>query len=135
MAIKVSTQVDKTKYLKTTDPSGETYVVIRPPDFGMESERDEILKQRSMDRAGRVNVEVNLSTLWAIEIWLTYVETNLHVQYTDEQGEVVKEIKFEPKDQMTRDQFLRRLGELPPGMVYEWHMRLVEVVPDWAVPF
>ena len=135
MAITVSAQVPTTKYLTATDPSGETYVVIRPPDFAVESERDQILKKRSMDAEGRVNVEVNLSALWAVEIWLTYVETNLHVQFTDEQGEVVKEIKFEPRDKMTRDEFIRRLGELPPGIVYEWHMRLIEVVRDWAVPF
>jgi len=138
MPIQVSANTPQTRYLSITDPSGATYVIINPPDYAAESERGEMLKKRTLVPDGvylRTQVEVNLNDLWALEIWLTYQETNLHVQYKDEEDKVVKEVKFEPRDQVSRGEFLKRVGELPPGMVYEWHMKVVEVVRDWNVPF
>jgi len=83
----------------------------------------------------RTQVETNLNRLWALEIWLTYSETNLVVEFEDEDGKVTKTVKFEPKDEMSRAEFLNRLGQLPPGIVYEWHSCVVDIVRDWAVPF
>ena len=121
-----------------SDPTGETYVVIRPPDYAAERARSELLKHRSFIPEGnnlRTQVEVNLNDLWALEIWLTYQETNLHVIFRDEDGEITREIEFEPRGQITREEFMQRLGELPPGIVYEWRAAVVDVVRDWAVPF
>jgi hypothetical protein len=136
--IQASTPVAQTRYLSISDPSGETYVVIRPPDYQAETERGQMLSKRTLVPDGtmlRTQVDTNLNELWALELWLTYVETNLVVEFKDEKGEVVKTIKFEPRDQMSRGEFLNRLGQLPPGIVYEWHSCVVDIVRDWAVPF
>ena len=138
MAIEVSTPVAETRYLSVSDPSGETYVRIAPPDYGADTERGTLLTKRNLVPDGnmlRQQVEVNLNDLWALEIWLTYVETNLVVNFTDAEGTTIKTVKFEPRDQMSRGEFMSRLGQLPPGIVYEWHMAVVDVVRDWAVPF
>ena len=138
MAIQVSANAPQTRYLSMTDLTGETYVIINPPDYTAEAERGDMLKKRTLVPDGaflRTQVEVNLNDLWALEIWLTYKETNLHVQFTDPEGKVGTEIKFEPRDKMTRTEFLNRVGRLLPGMVYEWHMQVVSVVKDWMVPF
>ncbi len=135
MPIKVTTMVNQTKYLKLSDPDGETYVVIKPPDYQAVMERDELLKNRTVMPGVGTQVSSNLSQLWAVEIWLTYVETNLVVEFEDEDGKITKTIKFEPRDQISRVEFIRRLQELPPSIVYEWHTAIIEVVGDWAVPF
>ena len=96
---------------------------------------DDRLRARLSTLPIRQQVEVNLNDLWALEIWLTYVETNLVVNFTDPDGKTVKTVKFEPRDQMSRGEFMSRLGQLPPGIVYEWHMAVVDIVRDWAVPF
>ena len=121
-----------------SDETGETYVIIKPPDYAAESERGRLLDKHTLIPDGgsfRTQVEVNLNELWALEIWLTYVDTNLKVEYVDADGNITKTIKFEPREKMTRAEFMRRLGELPPGVVYEWHACVVDVVRDWAVPF
>lgn len=138
MAITISTPVPETHFLSISDPTGETYVIIKPPDYAAESERGKMLEKRTLVPVSgflRTQVEVNLNELWALEIWLTYVETNLVVEFTDKDGEVEKTIKFESREDIRRPEFMRRLGQLPPGLVYEWHTQVVEVVPDWAVPF
>ena len=134
MPIDVTTPVEVTKYLKMADESGQTWVKIKPVDYSAEIERDEALKNRKITPDG-TQLQINLSSLWALEIWLTYVETNLVVNYRDGEGNVTRTISFEPRSEMNRMEFLRRLTGLPPGIVYEWHSCVVEVVPDWAVPF
>lgn len=136
--ITASTPVAQTRYLSISDPAGETYVVIKPPDYQAETERGALLSKRTLVPDGvmlRTQVDTNLNELWALELWLTYVETNLVVEFKDEQGNTTKTVRFEPKDQMGRGEFLNRLGQLPPGIVYEWHAAVVDVVRDWAVPF
>lgn len=138
MSVTISTPVPVKRDLEMTDPSGETFVLIMPPDFAADRERAEMLKNRSFVPEGnyfRTQVEYNLNDLWAVEIWLTYVETNLHVVFRDKDGNVTKEIKFEPRAQMSRSEFMSRLGQLPPGIVYEWHMIVVDIVRDWSLPF
>jgi hypothetical protein len=134
MPIDVTTPVEVTKYLKMADETGQTWVKIKPVDYAAEIERDEALKNRKITADG-TQLQINLSSLWALEIWLTYVETNLVVNYRDQEGNITKTISFEPRSEMNRMEFMRRLAELPPGIVYEWHSCVVEVVPDWAVPF
>ncbi|NIV30507.1 MAG: hypothetical protein GWN58_13715 [Anaerolineae bacterium] len=136
--ITASTPVAQTRYLSVSDPTGETFVVIKPPDYGAETERGELLSKRTLVPDGtmlRTQVETNLNQLWALELWLTYVETNLVVEFEDDQGNTTKTVRFEPRDQMSRAEFLNRLAQLPPGVVYEWHACVVDVVRDWSVPF
>jgi hypothetical protein len=137
-SITASAKVAETRYLSISDSTGETFVVIKPPDYGAETERGQMLSRRTLVPDGavlRTQVDTNLNELWALELWLTYVETNLVVEFKNDQDEVVKTIKFEPRDQMSRGEFLSRLAQLPPGIVYEWHACVVDVVRDWAVPF
>jgi len=138
MTIKVSTPVPETRYLEISDETGETYVIIKPPDYAAETARGRMLDKRTLVEDGgfyRTRVEVNLNELWALEIWLTYVETNLEVEYVDKDGEPTRTIAFPPRKDISRTEFMTRLGALPPGIVYEWRLKVLEVVPDWAVPF
>ena len=61
MPIKVSTMVPQTKYLKLSDPSGKTYVVINPPDYQAVMERDELLKNRTLMPGVGTQVSSNIS--------------------------------------------------------------------------
>ena len=138
MPVRVSTPTNLTKKLVGLDQSGETYITLRPADFQAEQERGEALKNRTlvpMNGYWRTRTEVNLGDLWALEIWLAYVETNLVVEFTDEHGKVVKTVSFKPRSETNRGEFMASLGQLPGEMVAEMHQKVLEIMPDWAVPF
>ena len=138
MAIKVPAPVPVKKDLVETDPTKKTWVIFKPPNFAAETERSEMLSQRSIIPTPgglRTQVDVNLHALWAVDLWVTYVETNLEIEFTDEDGKVVDSAKFAPRAEMGRAEFMRQLNKLPPSVVYEWHATMLEVVPDWAIPF
>jgi len=138
MPIQVSEFKIETRYL-TSDETGETWVKIRPPDYEAETQRAEMLKHRvvEVDDGGlpRTRVDVNTRTLYAEEIWLTYQDTNLVVEFVADDEKVTEKITFEPRDKMTRLEFMQKLARLPVGIVYDWHNQVLDVVPGWAFPF
>jgi len=132
--IKISEFLPQERKMNRVDPSGETWVKIKPPDMEAESLRQNLLtrKRFHFDDQGQiesVEVAVNNGELYAAEIWLTYEDTN--GEY-DIGGEVVK---FEPRSKETRAAFLTKLVKLPPAIVWEWHSKVVDVVRDWQNPF
>lgn len=139
MAIKVSAMTPRTVYLTEIDPEGRTYVVIRPPTFKEHTEREEFLAANrritiSPDGAQVIST-TNVATLTALELWLTYDSTNLQVEFVDDDGNVVKTISFPPKDKIQREKFMALLMELPEWIIRAWHNAVVQVVPEWGIPF
>ena len=141
MAIKVSKVLPERRYLQVSDPSGETYVLIRQPTSAGVKERGQMLANRTpmvIDGYYHTQVNVNVEQLRLLEIWLTYEETNLKVEVLDEEGEVAETIEFQPRGQITRAEFMRRLERLMDvayGIVVEWSQKVREVVPQWDSPF
>lgn len=134
------------------DPTGETYVKIRPPRFEDELERGRLRSKHTFayDEQGFQvrQVDINLNHLWALEIWLTYEDTNLRVDIPREAteaevekgvaeagGQITDTVSFLPRRQMNMTDFLQRLSGLPPNFVYHWHALVVDVVRQWADPF
>lgn len=132
--IKVSTLVPQTRELREADPTGKTWVKIKPPGFEQEMERARLTTSRSY-RLGEVQVNHNSRLLMADEIWLTYAGTNLEVEIVlDEEGNS-EIVKFKPPGETNRGEFMDSLLKLPPKVVNEWHAMVMDVVPEWNVPF
>jgi len=136
--ITISALVPERRELRTADPTGETWVKIQPPGYAAETERGRLTSKRSFyyNDAGFsvTDIDVNTRLLWAEEIWLAYIDTNLDVDIEQEDGTVVN-ITFEPRDEISRGEFMGKLAQLPSPIVYEWHAMLVDVVPEWSSPF
>lgn len=141
MPIKVSKPVPVKKFLDISDPTGETYVIIRPPSPGAINERAMELSKRTptvSEGYYHTQVDVNTERLHRLEIWLTYEDTNLKIEVTDDDGEVVEVIEFKPRNLMTRREFeetLDRIAVVAYGVLVEWNQRVREVVPQWDSPF
>jgi len=130
--IKVSVMAP-TRAMLEADPTGETWVEIKPPTWTEETIREGLRAKRThyFDKDGqwRTQTELNLNTLWLWEIWLTYVNTNMEVEV----GDVT--IVFLPKTKMTQADFFDHLTKCGGDIINEWHQKVVEVVQDWRYPF
>ena len=140
MPLEVSAMVPEMRRLLNNDPSGDTWVKIKPPGFEEEKQRGQLLKKRSYsyDDDGYLNTDVdcNVRQLWATELWLTFEEANIHVKFVDDEGETVKEVKMVgTKDDYTYSEFMEKLNALPTNIIYEWRSAVVDVIPDWRNPF
>jgi len=140
MPVEISAVVPEMRRLLNADESGDTWVKIKPPGYEEERQRGQLLKRRSYsyDEDGylKTDVDCNVRTLWAMEIWLTFHEANVHVIFTDEDGKTVNEVKIMGKrDDFRYSEFMEQLNQLPPEIVFEWHASVVDVVPDWRSPF
>lgn len=128
MSIKTSAIAPVKKELIRVDPSGETYVMIKPITYRDDMMRGELLKEREVSSAYG-SKGLNIYILRAEELWLTYASA--HIVLEDEDGK-----QTEPfSEEMTRTAFMEALSALQPAIVLEWHQMLVEVNPDWAFPF
>jgi hypothetical protein len=130
--------VPEQRKLEVIDPTGETWVIVRPPGWEEDKRRGELLRNRrySYDERGFLVTEVdcNIRELWEAEIWLTYENTNLDVDI-EQGGEVLKTITFDPRDETKFDEFMDKLGELPPFIIRAWRGAVVDIVRDWRNPF
>lgn len=137
MAVRVSSMVPRTIFLKDVSP--DVYVIIRPPTFREHSEREDFLAAHRRVAVSSSGAEViatsNSATLMMLEMWLTYDSTNLVVEFEDEQGNVARTISFPPRDQITREKFFELVQQLPVWIVRAWHAAVLEVVPEWGIPF
>jgi len=131
MVIKISPITPVKKELDQADPSGETYVMIKPITYRDDMARGELLKERETSNTGRASKGINMYFLRAEELWLTYADA--HIVLEDEDGKQSE--PFGPREEMTRDDFMKALIALQPAIVFEWHQKIVEVNPDWAFPF
>lgn len=128
MAIKISAMTPVKKHLEGVDPSGDSWVLIKPITYRDDMLRGELLKEREMTTTG-LGKGLNMYQLRAEELWLTYAGANIVLE--DEDGKEAQPFT----DEMTKAEFMAVVGPLVPAIVLEWHQKLVEVNPDWAFPF
>ena len=122
------------------DPTGETWVQIQPPKWEEEVIREGFRSKRvhfvDTDGQFRTQTDINLYDLWMWEIWLTYVNTNLEVEITDNKEDTAHElVSFLPKEDMTQLDFFRKLRQCGTMVVSEWHRLVMDVVEQWKFPF
>lgn len=135
----ISANVPERRELTEWDPTGETWVLVRPPGWAEDKQRGRMLTDReyTFDKNGFpvTKVDVNTRDLWEVEIWITYQNTNLEAELVDADGKVVDKISFKERDKIEYDEFMENLSKLPPETVAEWRAAVVDVVPDWRYPF
>lgn len=138
--ITISTFTPERRELRSADPSGETWVKIKPPGMEEEIQRGRLTSKRTYryDDEGFMEVAIDTNTrlLWAEEMWLTYKDTNLHVVLEgagDDDEDV--EITFKPRSKTDYQEFMKALLQLPRQIFYEWHHLVTDVVPEWRRPF
>lgn len=134
MSIKVSSPTPVKKMLAQSDPDGDSWVMIRPITYRDDIMRGELLKQREIlnDTMGRaLTRNINMYRLRAEELWLTY--DNARIVLVDDDGSETE--PFKPRDEMTKSEFLDILAGLPSAVVIDWYTRMLEVNPDWSLPF
>lgn len=122
----------------------DTWALISPPTFRIAKLRSAVVgKGRTVNVSNtRISTgsEANVAALFAQEIWWTYEDTNLEVELPlkiGEDGEVEEweKIVFAPRaDEKQRD-FLNKVDRLPLYIVYDWHNQVVDVIPEWQLPF
>jgi len=134
MAIHISAMTPVKKILVQSDPSEDSWVMIRPITYRDDLQRGELLKEREVASdayGGSMTKGINMYRLRAEELWLTYADA--HIILEDEDGEQSE--PFSPHDEMGKANFMQALASLSPAVVLEWHRRMVEVNQDWAYPF
>jgi hypothetical protein len=134
MAIKISAMIPVKKVLSASDPSEDSWVMIKPITYRADLQRGELLKEREVANdayGGSMTKGINMYRLRAEELWLTYADA--HIVFEDEDGGETE--PFSSRDDMTKADFMQALADLAPAVVLEWHRRMVEVNPDWAFPF
>jgi len=134
MSVKATGVSPVTIKLLDIDPSGETTVTIRPPDWKAENLRGAFLAKRTygQDEFMRlvVSVDANLRELWETELWLTLEAVNIVVEIGDDKIELVGS-----RDELTFNEFKNKLDQMPPDVVYSWHDAVLVVVERWRNPF
>lgn len=131
--IKVSPTEPIKKILSESDPSEDTWVMVKPITYREDMQRGEILKQRQFTEtaAAQTMQGLNMYALRAGELWLTYHSCCIVLE--DEEGNTSE--PFKPVEEMTRREFMEALGNLPSEVVVEWYNAMLEVNPDWRFPF
>lgn len=125
MPIKISAMTPQKKILSEADPSGDTYVMIKPVSYRDDMARGEFLKEREI----ATGKGINMYTLRAEELWLTYAGVHIVLESEDDK-------QAQPfSEGMTKASFMEALSALHTDVVLEWHSKMVEVNPDWAFPF
>lgn len=131
MAIKISPMTPVKKVLIVSDPSEDSWVMIKPITYRDDMMRGELLKERETSSESRASKGLNMYLLRAEEMWLTYADAHIILEdETDKQSQ-----PFGPREEMVRADFMEALSALQPSIVFEWHQKMVEVNPDWAFPF
>lgn len=134
MSIKVSPVTPVKKFLLRSDPSEDTWVMIKPITYRDDMLRGEVLREQewASTMSGEAKSSgLNMYRLRAEELWITY--HSAHIVIEDEDGNTRE--PFKPRDEMTRQAFMDALADLPTNVVLEWHEKMVEVNPDWRFPF
>jgi len=121
---------------RTVDPSGDTWVYVRPATGREHLSRAEMLKEISYEPNGAVVVRANPILLQFEEIWLTAGNEdgkvgNIVVHRGDD-----KRIFFEKsiKD-YTRSEFMEELADLPPIVLANWVVVVRRLNAAWRNPF
>lgn len=138
--ITVSAAVPQRRELRGIDESGETFVMIRPPGLQERLSRGRLVSKQfsyyNADGAMVTGIDCNPVDLAIQEIWLTYENASLIVEIESEEG--TETISFEPRDKITYQDFMAKLnkvGSASFGIISEWHLMVLDVVPGWRNPF
>ena len=121
---------------RTVDPSGDTWVYVRPATGREHLSRGELLKETSYELNGAIVVRANPILLQFEEIWLTAGNEdgkvgNIVVQRGDE-----KRVFFEKSiNDYTRSEFMEELTALPPMVLANWVVVVRRVNIAWQSPF
>lgn len=131
--------------------SEDVWVRLVPPTFREDKARGNLIRIRY--EGASITSMANPRVLQAEDIWLTFGGTNLEVLVPklDENGEPVfkqnedgiaypvnETISFpqDGKKSIAREEFMRRLDQLPEFIVQAWHTLVITTVArDWAFPF
>jgi len=147
MSLVITRGLPETYKLDRSDPSGETYVVIKPATVAEQAKRDELFSNQVRTyRAGQpdaieIRGETTPSTRKALEVFLTMVDCNITYQPLGANGEpsgdAVSLFKFgktnlnEPRLDMDRVSFADAWGRLPQEVADEIYEKVMRKNPQW----
>jgi hypothetical protein len=131
------------KELLSSDPSGDTWVMVRPITWRDDLVRGEQLKNKQTRLEAMAVTKatvVNSYSLRAHELWITYPSKDelsgakpCHIVVEHPDGSTSE--PFGDKEEMGMQGFMQALEQMPPNLVLEWHNKMIEVNPGWAYPF
>jgi len=129
------------------DPTGETYVVVKPATVAEQALRDELWARQTrtynvdMPSAVEVKTDSTFAQRQALEVFLTLCECNLLFQETDSEGNSIGEpytlIKSGKRENgmpflnMSKEEFMLAWGKLEQGVADEIYGRILEKNPLW----
>jgi hypothetical protein len=133
--------------LEKADPSGDTFVMIKPATVAEQAARDDLnaratrtIRSSSPD-AIEVKSEWTFSQRQALEVFLTMVDCNVMVQESDAEGKPSGDAKAlfktgrntrgEAYLDMNRIQFTEAWGKLPTEVADEIHSKVLKKNPQW----
>lgn len=133
--------------LEKADPSGETFVTIKPATVAEQAARDDLNSKatRTIRSSSPDAIEVKSDTTYsqrqALEVFLTLVDSNIMLQDTDAQGaplgepkplfKITRSSRGEPYLDMNRLQFTDSWGKLPTEVAEEIHSKVLAKNPQW----
>lgn len=140
--ITVSAATVQRRELKGADPTGETFVMIRPPGMTECQQRAGLLSRHFSYWNTQGNLvqgtDCNAVDLAKHEIWWTHDDTNLEVDIESDNGEI-ETVTFKSKRDTSYSEFMESLNKLgTPSAIHifnEWHSMVLGVVPAWRNPF
>lgn len=120
---------------KYGEGDGKAFIAVRPATFAENSKRDARFSRfrRVIEDDGdaRLESDIDLSELYAYEIYLTLAECDIEVEKPD--GSTRKLFRFRNnKLAMSFDQFVEALGYLPDEIVRWIHDKVIETNPQWG---
>lgn len=135
--IKAGAIVAQKMEMSNLDPSGDTWVWVRPATGRDCLQRGQLLRNVSVDASGLLHNTVNPILLQNKEIWLTA---------GNEDGEIGRIVVERPdgsthtffkkkKSEYTEQEFVSELMELPPVVARTWNTLVRQVNEDWFYPF
>jgi len=121
---------------RTVDPSGDTWVYVRPATGREHLARAELLREISYELNGAIVVRVNPVLLQYEEIWLTSGNADGKVGNIVVLRDKEEKIFFTKSlNDYTRTEFMEELSELPPTVVANWVAVVRRVNAAWRSPF
>lgn len=122
--------------LSDLDPSGDTWVWVRPASGREKLQRGELLKDRTLTERG-LHSSVNPVALQNLEIYLVSGNEDgeighIVVEYDD--GET-RTYFAKKRSDYTRAEFIKELNELPDIVIAAWHAQVIRVNAAWFYPF
>jgi hypothetical protein len=142
MPIKAAAVVPQQKKLMDLDPTGESWVWVKPTTARMDYLRANLLQTQEWTSDGRfIRVVVNPVELQHYQIWLSSGGPDgsigsLILADVDEEGKERLTTLFPKKrDDYTLGDFMDELYKCPPQLISHWTAAIYEVNRSWMYPF